>query len=60
MMICSVPVIALFDYFGRFDLARPTLVSMAVLGFAIAVKWKLRGRVWFWITMTVFVVFMSD
>jgi hypothetical protein len=29
--------------------------GIAVLGFAIAVKWKLRRRVWFWITMTIIV-----
>ena len=56
MFIGSIPIILLFDHFGRFDLARPAVVSMAVLCFAIAVKWKLRGRVWFWITMAVFVV----
>jgi len=56
VFIGSIPIILLFDHFGRFDLARPAVVSMAVLCFAIAVKWKLRGRVWFWITMAVFVV----
>jgi len=56
LFIGSIPIILLFDHFGRFDLARPALVTMAVLGFAIAIKWKLRGRVWFWIIMTVFVM----
>ncbi len=45
----------LFDHFGRFDLALPTLISIGTLGFAVALKWKLRRRVWFWITMTVIV-----
>jgi hypothetical protein len=45
----------LFDHFGRLDLTLPTLVSIGMLGFAIAVKWKLRRSVWFWITMTVIV-----
>lgn len=43
----------LFDHFGKLDLALPTFCSIAVLGFAIAVKWKLRRCVWFWITMAV-------
>jgi uncharacterized membrane protein YjgN (DUF898 family) len=43
----------LFDHFGRFDLARPVLVSIIMLGIAVALKWELRRRVWFWITMTV-------
>jgi hypothetical protein len=38
---------------GRFDLARPTLYSIGMLGVAIAIKWKLRRHVWFWTTMTV-------
>jgi hypothetical protein len=48
-----MPFIWLFDHFGRLDFGMPTLVCIAMLGFAIAVKWKLRGRAWFWITMTV-------
>jgi hypothetical protein len=42
----------LFDHLGRLDLALPTLNGTAVLGFAIAVKWKLRRHAWFWLTMT--------
>jgi len=45
----------LFDHFGRLDLALPTLISIGTLGFAVALKWKLRRRVWFWITMTAIV-----
>ena len=56
VIVGSMLIAWLFDHFGRFDLARPTLVSMAALVFAIAVKWKLRWRVWFWITITFFVV----
>jgi hypothetical protein len=41
----------LFLYFGRFDLARPTLVSVTMLALAIAMRWKLRRHAWFWITM---------
>jgi len=40
-----------FDHFGRLDLAVPALFGIAVFGIAIAVKWKLRRHVWFWITM---------
>ena len=45
----------LFDHLGRFDLVRPALYSMAMLGIAIAIKWKMRRHVWFWITMSVIV-----
>src|ERR1700737_972870 len=43
----------LFDRFGRLTLALPMLNSILVLGFTVAVRRKLRGRAWFWITMTV-------
>jgi hypothetical protein len=38
----------------RFDLALPILNSMAVLGFAIAVKRNLRRHAWFWGAMAIF------
>ena len=52
-MTACVPIIWLFDHFRRFDLALPALICIGMLGLAIAVKWKLRRHVWFWITMTV-------
>ncbi len=45
----------LFDHFGRLDLALPTLIGIGTLGFAIAIKWKLRRHLWFWITLTAIV-----
>ena len=51
----SLPAIWLFDHFGRFDLALPSLCSIGMIGFAIAVKWKLRRRAWFWITVAIIV-----
>jgi hypothetical protein len=44
---------ALFDHFGRLDLVLPVLNSIVVLGFLVALKWKLRRFVWFWITVTI-------
>jgi hypothetical protein len=41
----------LFVYFGRFDLARPSLITVAMLALAITMRWKLRRHVWFWETM---------
>ena len=43
----------LFDHFGRFDIALPTLVSIGMLGFVIAVKRKLARHAWFWGTMAI-------
>ena len=45
---------ALFDHFGKLYLVLPVLNSIVVLGFLIALKWKLRTRIWFWITMIIF------
>jgi hypothetical protein len=42
---------ALFDHFGKLALARPTLFSISIIIIAVAMRWKLKGRVWFWITM---------
>ena len=42
-----------FVYSGRFDLARPSLISVAMVALAIVMRWKLRRHVWFWITMVI-------
>lgn len=39
---------------GRFDLGLPALNSIAVVGFTIALKRKLRRHAWFWGTMAIF------
>ena len=49
----SLPLYWLFDHFGRFDIALPTLVSIGMLGFVIAVKRKLARHAWFWGTMAI-------
>jgi hypothetical protein len=41
----------LFVYSGRFDLARPSLISVAMVALLIVMRWKLRRHVWFWITI---------
>jgi hypothetical protein len=53
IVIGALPIYWLFDHFGRLNTALPTLNCVVMLGFAIAVKWKLRRRAWFWITMTI-------
>jgi hypothetical protein len=42
-----------FVYFGRFDLARPSLISVAMVALVIVMRWTLRRHVWFWITITI-------
>ena len=52
-IIAGLPIVWLFDHFGKFNLFLPTFNCVAVLAFAIAVKWKLRRHTWFWGTMTI-------
>ncbi len=47
----TILIALLFVYFGRFDLAAPTLFSILVIVVAIKMKWELRKRVWFWAAM---------
>ena len=54
VMLGALPVFWLFDHFGKSALARPTLYSVATLAITVAMRWKLRRRVWFWITMVAF------
>jgi hypothetical protein len=52
MTACALIVWLLVDQ-GRFELALPTLNSIAVIGFTVAIKRQLGRRVWFWITMAI-------
>jgi hypothetical protein len=45
---------SLFNHFGKLALARPTFVSVAIITLTLVMRWKLRGHVWFWITMAFF------
>lgn len=42
-----------FDHFGRLNLVLPTANIIGVLSLAIAVKWELRRRAWFWLIMSI-------
>ena len=53
LIIGGLPIIWLFDHFRKLSLFLPTFNCVGMLGFAIALKWKLRRNAWFWITMTV-------
>lgn len=55
LILGSVPIYWLFDHLGRLNFALPALNCVGIIGFAIAVKWKLRRFAWFWGTMTILV-----
>lgn len=46
----------LFIEFGRFDLARPSLLSAAAIFLTIIMRWKLKRHVWFWLAIIGFAV----
>jgi hypothetical protein len=46
---------ALFDHYGRLELALPVLNGIVVIAYLLAVKWGLRRRPWFWATMLIVV-----
>ena len=51
VMVAAFLLFFLFDHFGKLAIARPTLYSVAVITITIAMRWKLRQHVWFWICM---------
>lgn len=42
---------SLFNHFDKLAIALPALDSAAMIVITIAMRWKLKGHVWFWITM---------
>lgn len=56
IMVVTIPLVLLFDRFGKVGIALPALDSTAILTLAIVIKWNLRRNVWFWITMAIVVV----
>ncbi|HEX5438986.1 MAG TPA: hypothetical protein VFW98_17675 [Gemmatimonadaceae bacterium] len=51
--VMDLPVFWLFDHFGRSNMMVPTGACIAVLGVVIAIKWKLRRHVWFWMVLAI-------
>jgi hypothetical protein len=49
------PVVPLLDHLGRPELTYPVIAALVAIGLAIRGSWELRGRLWFWITITVIV-----
>jgi hypothetical protein len=47
----SLPVIWLSDHFGRLAMALPILNCIGVFGLIVYLKWNLRRRLWFWVTI---------
>jgi|SRR5580700_3239225 hypothetical protein len=48
----AFPLVPLFDHLGRPELERPAYFELMLILLAIKVCRDLRGRLWFWITIT--------
>jgi hypothetical protein len=55
LLVFGMPLPWLFDHYGKLNLMLPIWNSVAVFGFMFVLKWRLKRRAWFWITMTVVV-----
>jgi len=51
----GAPATFLFALYGRLEIALPLLNMVGVFGFIIALKWRLKREVWFWITTAIIV-----
>jgi len=49
--LCMIPVFAIFLHFGREDMAVPACTYLGMIALAIALRWNLRTRVWFWVVI---------
>ena len=53
IVIFGAPTTFLFALYGKLELALPLINILGVLGLIIFLKWKLRKRAWFWVTIAV-------
>jgi len=51
--IIILPAVLFLNRVGRPELEYPALAVLVAIAFAIWGRWELRGRWWFWLTMTV-------
>ncbi|MBB5061459.1 hypothetical protein HDF16_006195 [Granulicella aggregans] len=46
-----LPVVSLLNHVSRLELALPILGSLAIFLFPLGLKWDLKRRIWFWVTV---------
>jgi hypothetical protein len=51
--VCLLPMIFLFDHFGRFDLGVNVFLCLCVNVLVVRTRWELKKYVWFWVVMAV-------
>lgn len=50
----AILVCWLLDRVGRFDLSRPVIAIIGSVFIALKLRWHLRNRLWFWLTIIVY------
>jgi hypothetical protein len=55
MFACTIPLAFLFGYFGAIDIFMPVTGTFIVLFFTLRCHWELKGRLWFWITVGIWI-----
>jgi len=53
VILGALAVLVFFDHFGQLAIARPTMISAGMVTITIAMRWRLKRHVWFWITVIV-------
>lgn len=56
-MLCSLPVLLLFAYFGKKYLGIGAWICGAIVLLVIRKRWDLRKRLWFWIAVVFMLIF---
>jgi hypothetical protein len=51
LSVVIAPIVFFLNHVGRLDLALPILGSLTAIGLVVVLKWRLRQRAWFWITI---------
>ena len=49
--IIILPLVLMLNVIGRPELDYPVLASSVAIAFAVRAYWKLRSRLWFWVTV---------
>jgi hypothetical protein len=57
LIICiGAPVTFFLASYDRLAIALPLLNTIGILGFMVALKWRFRKKIWFWMLMTIITV----
>ena len=55
-LLCGISIFVIFAYLGDPAKGRPAAICVAMTVLVVWMRWDLRKRVWFWITITILVL----